>query len=115
MTDQFSTLFFGVFEPIALLYALASGLAFGATVLLYLSLRFPQKIPLGTLQMGVLTAVFMALAGSLFFLGQIVQAFATDPNWPRALARGALWEIFSIGIGIGLGVARSFAHGRNEA
>jgi hypothetical protein len=102
-------LFFDVFGPTSIAYAIASGLAFGSTVILYISLRYPPRTPMSTRLLMLVTTLAAASAGSLFFAGQIVQAIATDPNWPRALARGALWEVFSVSIGVGLGIARSFA------
>lgn len=114
MTD-FWALLFNVVDGVAVLYAVASGLAIGSTFLLWLSLRFPMKILLPTLHLAVLAAAATAFVGTVFFAGQIVQALATDPNWPRALGRAFLWEIFSLSIGVGLGVARSFAHREQHA
>lgn len=108
------SLFFDVFNLTAFLYAVAAGVAFGSTFLLYISLKFPGKTLLSPMKTGLLAVGASALAGTLFFAGQIVQAIATDPNWPRALARAALWEVFSVGIGVGLGVATSFAHPRRD-
>lgn len=107
-----TALFFDVFNITAFAYAVASGLAFGSTALLYLTLRFPPKTPVKTKTLAFVSIVATAAAGTLFFAGQIVQAVATDPAWPRALARAALWEVFSVSIGIGLGFARSFANRR---
>lgn len=104
-----TSLFFDVFNALAVAYAIATGVGFGATVLTYLSLRYPPKQVLSTKFAVILTITTAAALGSLFFAGQIVQAVATDPNWPRALARGALWEVFSVALGIGFGITRSFA------
>lgn len=109
------SLFFDVFNLTAVLYAIAAGIGFGSTVLLYISLKFPAKTLLSPIRTGLLAAGASALAGTLFFAGQIVQAIATDPSWPRALARAALWELFAVGIGAGLGVAASFAHPRETS
>ena len=102
-------LFFDVFSTIAVAYAIATGLAFGSTFLLWMSLKYTPAVALTSRKLGFLAAGATALAGTLFFAGQIVQAVATDPSWPRALARGALWEVFSIAIGCGLGFAHGFA------
>ncbi len=104
-------LFLDVFEPVAITYALGAGLAFGSTVLLYYSLKYPPKIALSGTTLMIVAVGATMLAGVFFFAGQVVQAYTTgDPFWPRALARAALWMIFSIGLGVGLSVARSFAH-----
>jgi hypothetical protein len=109
MTDL--SLFFDVFDPIAVLYALGAGIAFGSTVLLYTSLQFPLKLPMAASKMGLVAAVATGLAGFFFFAGQVVQAYASDdPLWPRALGRAGLWQVFSAAIGVGFSVARSFAH-----
>lgn len=103
-------LFFQVFDWVALSYAVATGIAFGATVILYITLRYPPKLPITTRRLAVVVGLATASAGTLFFAGQVAQALATDPLWPRAAARMALWEVFSVAIAVGLGVARSFAH-----
>jgi hypothetical protein len=107
------SLFFDVFDLLAVLYAVATGVLFGSTVLLYFSLKYPSKVLLSTKLAVSLTILSTAFLGTLFFAGQIVQAYATDPNWPRALGRAALWEVFSVALGLGFGVARSFAHRRS--
>ncbi len=116
MSDPTSLqLFLGVIEPIAVAYAVASGIAFGATVILWISLRYPPKVPMSNRVAIGLTVLAAVTAGTLFFAGQIVQAYTTgDPFWPRALGRAVLWEVFSLSIGLGLGVARSFAHSARE-
>ena len=101
--------FFAVFNSIAVLYAAATGVAFGASAILWISLRYPPKVPASTRLLAGLVMASAVSAGTLFFAGQIVQAIASDPNWLRALARGALWEIFSVSMGLGFGVAYSFA------
>jgi hypothetical protein len=111
----FTDLFFDVFNPIAVVYAIATGITFGSTALLYLSLRFPPKNVMSTRLLATVVTTASIAAGTLFFAGQIVQAIATDPNWPRAFARLVLWEVFSLSIGAGLAVARSFAHEEPQA
>ncbi len=104
-------LFRDVFEPVAITYALGAGLAFGSTVLLYFSLKYPSKTIMPAKLLIFVSISATALAGLFFFAGQVVQAYASgDPFWPRALARAALWMVFSIGLGTGLSIARSFAH-----
>ena len=114
MAADFWPLVFDVVEPVSVLYAIASGLALGASFLLWLSLRFPLKIPLTTERMALLAGSATCLVGVVFFAGQIVQAYATDPQWPRAFGRAVLWVVFSIALGHGLGIARSFAHNPSD-
>lgn len=106
------SLFSSVFDLTAVMYALTSGVIFGGGPLLYMTLRYPSKFALSARKMGLLAFAAAATAGTLFFAGQIVQAYAVDPQWPRALARAALWEIFSVGLAVGLGFTRSFAQHR---
>jgi len=104
-------LYLSVLDPIAVIYAVATGLAFGATAILYISLRYPPKVPMSTRLVATVVALASMTAGTLFFAGQVVEAYASgDQFWPRALARGTLWELFSLSIGVGLAIARSFAH-----
>ncbi len=104
-------LFLDVFEPVAIIYAIGAGLSFGSTVLLYFTLKYPPKIPMRSDLLIVASIGATMLAGVFFFAGQVVQAYASgDPFWPRALGRAALWMVFSIGLGVGLTVSRSFAH-----
>lgn len=109
-----TNLFFTVLEPVALTYAVASGVMAGSTVLLWLSLRIPPLRPLKTWQYALLASGTIGFLFGVFFAGQITQAYLTDPNWPRALARGCLAEVFSVACGVGLGIARSFAHERTR-
>jgi cytochrome c biogenesis protein CcdA len=102
-------LFFDVFNLIAVIYAIATGLTFGSTFLLYLSLRIPTKVPQSTRLLATLITITCVIMGTLFFAGQIVQAYTSDPAWPRAFARLVLWEVFSVAVGAGFGISRSFA------
>lgn len=103
-------LFLGVFNPIAIIYAIAAGLSFGATVLLYLVITHPPRLIVSTWASAIGASGVFVIAGTLFFAGQLAEIVARgDDLWPRALARMALWEVFAISVGIGLGFARSFA------
>ena len=104
------TPFFQVFDFPAVMYALTTGVIFGGGPLLYMTLRYPSKFDLSAKQMGLLAFAAAATAGTLFFAGQIVQAYSWDTHWARALARATLWEIFSAGLALGLGFTRSFAY-----
>lgn len=109
---MFSNLFFEVVGWISVLYAIASGIVAGSTFLLYIVLRFPPAVRISHKMNFALTAGILALLGTVFFAGQISYAFLNDPFWPRALGRYVLWLIFSIAVGLGLSVSRSFAHRR---
>ena len=107
------TPFFDVFNPTSVAYALGAGLTFGASVLTFLTLHFPPRAHISTRAYAVMAATVSSTSGALFFAGQIVQADASgDPAWERPLARGVLWQLFAVGIGGGLGFARSFAQDR---
>lgn len=104
------TAFLSVFDLPGILYAIGSGILTGATLVLWISLRIPPRVPLSTRHSAAIAAGAMVLLGTMFYFGQISQAILSgDPMWPRALARYFLWDVFAIAIGVGLGISRSFA------
>lgn len=112
--ENFWELFFQVFDRIAILYAIMSGISLGSTFLLYLSLKYPPLTPLPVARHALLSVVVLFVLGTVFFAGQISQAIITeDPQWPRATGRYALWLVFSVAVAISLTVSRSFAKKRD--
>ncbi len=106
-------LFFDVFTAIGILYAITAGLVFGSTVLLYLVLKHPPRIIATTWQHAIGAGGVFVVAGTVYFIGQIVQVLAQgDLLLPRIIGRLALWEFFAVSVGIGLGISRSFASKR---
>lgn len=105
--------FFQVFDWVGVLWAVGSGFAAGSTVVLWAALRFPPKVARSTALSAFLTSASGVVLGTVFFAGQISQAYFTDPLWERALARYVLWVLFSVTVGAGLGFAHSFANRRS--
>ena len=99
------TLFLGVFSLFGIVYAIMSGLVTGSTFLLYLSLKSTKS----TRWFVVHVVAFLAAMNTIFYAGQLIQAFFMDPAWPRAVARYLLLLIFTGAVGVGLATSRSFA------
>lgn len=99
------TLFLGVFSLFGIVYAIMSGLVTGSTLLLYLSLKSAKS----TRWFVVHVVAFLAAMSTVFYGGQLVQAYFMDPAWPRAVARYLLLLVFIGAVGVGLAASRSFA------
>lgn len=95
---------FTVWSTASVIAAIGGGVGLGAFLVLVPQAAAATRPTPGDLRrLGAVVAAFLAWAGTVFYAGQVAEAWLTgDAGVPRIVSRFLLWIVFSVAVAAGV-------------